>query len=108
MHSLQGYEPHVVLSKRVMPWFDERIHDGSLGRRLYGKHLHALGQGFVVHPSAFILQQPLLGNAPPAAVNVQVKQADVSSVIVWSAYIPSCEHHFLHKVHFCHEGDVLP
>ena len=95
MHSLQGYEPQVVLSKRVMPWFDERIRDSSLGRRLYGEHLHALGQGFVVHPSAFILRQPLLGTAPPAAVNAHVKQADVRSIIMRPACI------LVNRLHSC-------
>lgn len=85
MHSLQGYEPQVVLSKRVMPWFDERIHDGSLGRRLYGEHLHALGQGFVVHPTAFTMDQPFLGPAPVAAGNQKLEPEDVRPglVIFW-------------------------
>ena len=81
---VQGYEPHVVLSKQLMPWFDERIHNSSLGRRLFGEHLHALGQGFVVHPSAFVLRQPLLGTAPPAAINQKAQKADV-----WSC--PLCD-----------------
>ena len=62
-----------------MPWFDERIHNSSLGRRLYGEHVHALGQGFMVHPSAFILHQPLLGTALTALFNQRAQQADVSS-----------------------------
>lgn len=77
VHSLQGYEPQVVLSKRVMPWFDERIYDSSLGRRLYGEHLHALGQGFVVHPTAFVMIQPSLNPVPVAAVNQKIEQEDV-------------------------------
>ena len=60
-----------------MPWFDERIYNSSLGIRLFGEHLHALGQGFVVHPSAFILRQPLSETAPPAADNHKAQKTDV-------------------------------
>ena len=80
---MQGYEPQVVLSKRVMPWFDERIYDSSLGRQLYREHLHALGQGFVVHPAAFIMIQPFLGPAPRAAGNQKVEREEVCPGIVW-------------------------
>ena len=74
---LQGYEPLVVLSKRVMPWFDERIHDSSLGSLLYGEHLHASGLGFVVHPTAFAMRQQPLGKVSAVAAGQKKKQAEV-------------------------------
>ena len=74
----------MVLSKRQMPWYDERIHDGSLGRQLHVEHLHALKFGFVVHPTAFLVRQPLLEDAQPAA-KLKTDQADVSH-----DFMPSC------------------
>lgn len=56
MCPLQGYTPYVVVSKQFIPWFDEHITSGPLGRCLHLEHMHAKGLGFVVHPSAFIVQ----------------------------------------------------
>ncbi|KAL0022572.1 hypothetical protein WJX77_004978 [Trebouxia sp. C0004] len=55
----KGYAPHVVVSKPLIPWFDERIHDGALGRQLHIEHMQSDGLGFVVHPSAFLVKQSL-------------------------------------------------
>ena len=59
---LQGYAPLVVVPKKAVPWFDERIHDGNLGRQMHLQHMHALGLGFVVHPDAFVVKQPAVSS----------------------------------------------
>ena len=60
---MQDYEPLVIVPKKVVPWFDERIQDAHVGQQLHLQHMHALGLGFVVHPSAFVVRQPLFSSA---------------------------------------------
>ena len=76
--ALQGYQPHVVVSKRLLPWFDERIYDGVMGRQLHMEHMHSAGLGFVVHPHAFLMKQPMLDKLLQPASEGAL-HADVSS-----------------------------
>ncbi len=77
--ALQGYAPRVVVSKALVPWFDERVQDGNLGRQLHIEHMQSAGLGFVVHPNAFLVKQAVLGQLlqlPSEAT----QQADVSLI----------------------------
>lgn len=69
----------MVVSKRLVPWFDERIQDSQMGRQLHLEHMHASGLGFVVHPHAFIVKQPVLDGLPHQLTK-QILQADVRLV----------------------------
>jgi len=77
--ALQGYTPHVVVSKTLITWYDERIHDSDLGRQLHIEHMQSAGLGFVVHPNAFLVKQAVQGQLlqPPSEAT---QQADVSPI----------------------------
>ena len=77
---LQGYAPLVVVPKKAVPWFDERIHDGNLGRQMHLQHMHALGLGFVVHPDAFVVKQPAVSSTVQQDGRL-LQQAVVSSTV---------------------------
>ena len=67
----------MVVSKRLLPWFDERIHDSVVGRQLHLEHMHSAGLGFVVHPHAFLMKQPVLDKLLQPA-SEEALHADVS------------------------------
>ena len=67
----------MVVSKRLLPWYDERIHDGIMGRQLHMEHMHSAGLGFVVHPHAFLMKQPVLDKLLQPA-SEEALHADVS------------------------------
>ena len=74
---VQGYNPQVVVTKSLVPWFDERIQDSQLGWQLHTENMHAAGMGFIVHPEAFLVKQPLLDKLSDS-YNSAAQKADVS------------------------------
>lgn len=65
-----------MVSKRHIPWFDERIQSAALGRSLQVQHMHAKGLGFVVHPGAYIMQ-PATSQDGSQAWSSTVEASDV-------------------------------
>ena len=55
---MQGYEPYVVVSRKYVPWADERFAGYHKNKVIYLMHLAHQGLRFMVHPRAFVVHTP--------------------------------------------------
>ncbi|KAL0023531.1 hypothetical protein WJX79_009175 [Trebouxia sp. C0005] len=90
----KGYTPHVVVSKTLIPWFDERIQDSELGRQLHIELMQSAGLGFVVHPNGFLVKQAVMGQLlqPPSEAAQQADElveAQARLEMAQKAYLPA-------------------
>ncbi|KAK9796664.1 hypothetical protein WJX73_002272 [Symbiochloris irregularis] len=53
-----GYEPYVLVSRRHMPWYDERFRGYGWDKVMQIYQLDALDFRFLAHPSAFVMHRP--------------------------------------------------
>ena len=54
----QGYEPYVIVSRKFVPWADERFWGYNKDKISYLLHLAHQGLRFVVAPRAFVVHSP--------------------------------------------------
>lgn len=54
----EGYEPYVLVSRRFVPWYDERFIGYRKNKVVHLLHVSTLGLKFVAHPNAFVVHSP--------------------------------------------------
>jgi len=54
----EGYEPYVLVSRKFVPWYDERFVGYRKNKVVHLLHLAQTGMQFVVHPRAFTVHSP--------------------------------------------------
>ncbi|GAB4822605.1 hypothetical protein N2152v2_009651 [Parachlorella kessleri] len=54
----KGYEPYVLISRRFVPWYDERFRGYGRDKIQHLTHLAGLNVTFSVHPAAFVVHVP--------------------------------------------------
>lgn len=54
----QGFEPYVLVHRKLVPWFDERFVGYRKNKVVHLLHLAQMGLQFVVHPRAFAVHAP--------------------------------------------------
>lgn len=55
---VQGFEPYVLVSKRLVPWYDERFTGYLEDKVVHIQTMVHMGFTFAVHPSAFVVHYP--------------------------------------------------
>ena len=55
---MQGFEPYVVVSKKLVPWYDERFTGYLEDKVVHIQTMVHMGFSFAVHPSAFLVHYP--------------------------------------------------
>lgn len=55
---VQGFEPYVLVSKRLVPWYDERFTGYLEDKVVHIQTMVHMGFSFAVHPSAFVVHYP--------------------------------------------------
>ena len=58
LHNVQGYEPYVLVSKDLVPWYDERFTGYLEDKVVHIQTMVSMGFSFVVHPEAFVVHYP--------------------------------------------------
>ncbi|KAK9825605.1 hypothetical protein WJX74_010038 [Apatococcus lobatus] len=53
-----GYEPYILVSRRAMPWYDERFRGYGWDKVMQLYQLDSMNFQFVVHPTAFVIHRP--------------------------------------------------
>ncbi|KAL3131403.1 hypothetical protein ABBQ38_007716 [Trebouxia sp. C0009 RCD-2024] len=53
-----GFEPYVLVSKRLVPWYDERFTGYLEDKVVHIQTMVHMGFSFAVHPSAFVVHYP--------------------------------------------------
>lgn len=53
-----GYEPYVLVSRKHMPWYDERFRGYGWDKVMQIFQLDAMNFRFMAHPSAFVVHRP--------------------------------------------------
>ena len=56
--ALQGYEPYVLVTKNLVPWYDERFTGYLEDKILHIQNMVSMGFSFAVHPEAFVVHYP--------------------------------------------------
>lgn len=74
---MQGFEPYVFVSKKHIPWFDERFSGYLENKLLFSEHLHHLGFTFLVHPGAFMVHYP----HEQSEAELQVKGSSLAELV---------------------------
>lgn len=55
---MQGYEPYVLVSKSLVPWYDERFTGYLEDKVVHIQTMNSMGFRFAVHPEAFVVHYP--------------------------------------------------
>ena len=55
---MQGYEPYVLVSKDLVPWYDERFTGYLEDKVVHIQTMVSMGFSFAVHPGAFVVHYP--------------------------------------------------
>lgn len=53
-----GYEPYVLVSRSMVPLYDERFRGYGFDKVMHIWQMHVQGFHFVMHPSAFVVHRP--------------------------------------------------
>ncbi|DBB15299.1 hypothetical protein WJX82_003966 [Trebouxia sp. C0006] len=53
-----GFEPYVLVSKALVPWYDERFTGYLEDKVVHIQHMVHMGFSFAVHPEAFVVHYP--------------------------------------------------
>lgn len=54
----QGYEPYIIISKKYVPWYDERFVGYYRNKVSHLEHAYSIGIQFTVHPGAYVIHRP--------------------------------------------------
>ena len=52
---MQGFEPYVLVSKKLVPWYDERFTGYLEDKVVHIQTMVHMGFSFAVHPTAFVV-----------------------------------------------------
>ena len=55
---MQGFEPYVLVSKKLVPWYDEQFTGYLEDKVVHIQTMVHMGFSFAVHPSAFVVHYP--------------------------------------------------
>ena len=55
---MQGFEPYVLVSKKLVPWYDERFTGYLEDKVVHIQTMVHMGFSFAVHPKAFVVHYP--------------------------------------------------
>lgn len=55
---MQGFEPYVLVSKKLVPWYDERFTGYLEDKVVHIQTMLHMGFSFAVHPNAFVVHYP--------------------------------------------------
>ncbi|KAK9823334.1 hypothetical protein WJX72_002012 [[Myrmecia] bisecta] len=53
-----GYEPYILVSRKYMPWYDERFRGYGWDKVMQIYQLDSMNFHFIVHPKAFVVHRP--------------------------------------------------
>lgn len=56
--TMQGFEPYVLVSKKLVPWYDERFTGYLEDKVVHIQTMVHMGFSFAVHPKAFVVHYP--------------------------------------------------
>ena len=75
----QGFEPYVVVSKRLVPWYDERFTGYLEDKVVHIQTMVHQGFTFAVHPGVFVVHYPHPDSTDQALVKTTTLMNEVSS-----------------------------
>ncbi|CAL5227189.1 g10104 [Coccomyxa viridis] len=61
-----GYEPYVLVARKIMPWYDERFRGYGWDKVMQIYQMDAMNFHFVAHPNAWVVHRP---HAPSSGYN---------------------------------------
>ena len=76
---VQGFEPYVLVSKKLVPWYDERFTGYLEDKVVHIQTMVNMGFSFAVHPSAFLVHYPHPDSKDQALVKTTGLMQEVSA-----------------------------
>ncbi|KAL3135953.1 hypothetical protein ABBQ32_006997 [Trebouxia sp. C0010 RCD-2024] len=78
-----GFEPYVLVSKRLVPWYDERFTGYLEDKVVHIQTMVHMGFTFAVHPSAFVVHYPHPDSHDQALVKTTGLMQEAGKSVVW-------------------------
>ena len=93
---MQGFEPYVLVSKDLVPWYDERFTGYLEDKVVHIQHMVHMGFSFAVHPEVFVVHYPHEDSKDQGLVKATILMQQVTHSLTQSSLTPPLTHPLTH------------